>query len=112
MQDRVPETEVGVQTEEVLFAAATGPHANGDPSAAASSEAIRNGPRDAFQTPPPDSSDKATQIGLDDPDLFVFDEDVVIVLDALVGKTVEQSLLEVIGEEEKAVEEKMQRKNE
>ena len=42
-----------------------------------------------------------------DPDLFVFDEEVGIVLEAVVGKTLEQSLLEVIDEEEKAVEEKM-----
>jgi hypothetical protein len=39
--------------------------------------------------------DKSTQILPDDPDLFVFDEEVVVVLEALVGKTLEQGLLEV-----------------
>ena len=37
------------------------------------------------------------QILPDDPDLFVFDEEVVVVLEALVGKTLEQGLLEVSG---------------
>ena len=41
--------------------------------------------------------DKSTQILPDDPDLFVFDEEVVVVLEALVGKTLEQGLLEVSG---------------
>ena len=38
------------------------------------------------------------QILPDDPDLFVFDEEVVVVLEALVGKTLEQGLLEVSGQ--------------
>ena len=65
------------------------------------------GPREAFSSPPPPSNDAWTQIEAADPDLFVFDEEVGIVLEAVVGKTLEQSLLEVIDEEEKAVEEKM-----
>ena len=65
------------------------------------------GPREAFSSPPPPSNDAWTQIEAADPDLFVFDEEVGIVLEAIVGKTLEQSLLEVIDEEEKAVEEKM-----
>ena len=46
--------------------------------------------------------DKSTQILPDDPDLFVFNDEVVAVLETLVGKTLEQSLLEVIEEEELA----------
>jgi hypothetical protein len=37
----------------------------------------------------------APQILPDDPDLFVFDEEVVGVLETLVGKTLEQGLIEV-----------------
>ena len=47
--------------------------------------------------------DKSTQILPDDPDLFVFDEEVVVVLEALVGKTLEQGLLEVSGNHFKLV---------
>lgn len=60
-----------------------------------------------LQSPPPASEDKETQIEVDDPDLHVFDEDVVLVLEALVHKTLEQGLLEIIDEEEKAFEDKM-----
>lgn len=85
IKDRVPETDVGVQTDEVSISS--------PPPV----------PREAFGggalTP---GCDKSTQILPDDPDLFVFDEEVVIVLEALVGKTLEQSLLEVIDEEELA----------
>ena len=80
IKDRTLETEVAVQTDDVSFSSRP-------PT-----------PREAFQTPP--GADKATQILPDDPELFVFDEEVGIVLEALVGKTLEQSLLEVIEEEE------------
>nr|ACO15097.1 Flagellar radial spoke protein 3 [Caligus clemensi] len=56
-------------------------------------------PKLAFQS---SGIDKSTQILPDDPELFVFDEEVTIVLEALVGKTLEQSLIEVIEEEELA----------
>jgi hypothetical protein len=49
----------------------------------------------AKQIPDAYGIDKSTQILPDDPDLFVFDEEVVVVLEALVGKTLEQGLLEV-----------------
>jgi hypothetical protein len=49
----------------------------------------------AEQIPDAYGIDKSTQILPDDPDLFVFDEEVVVVLEALVGKTLEQGLLEV-----------------
>lgn len=39
--------------------------------------------------------DKSTQILPDDPDLFAFDDEVVLLLDALVAKTLERGLLEV-----------------
>ena len=51
---------------------------------------------------PVENVDKSTQILPDDPDLFVFNDEVVVVLETLVGKTLEQSLLEVIEEEELA----------
>ncbi len=51
-----------------------------------------------------DGTDKSTQILPDDPELFDFDEEVGMVLEAVVGKTVEQSILEVMEEEEKALE--------
>ena len=51
---------------------------------------------------PVQNVDKSTQILPDDPDLFVFNDEVVAVLETLVGKTLEQSLLEVIEEEELA----------
>ena len=57
--------------------------------------------REAF-TARPDTADKATQILPDDPELFVFDDEVSMVLEALVAKTMEASLLEVIEEEEAA----------
>ena len=86
IRDRVPENDVAVQT---------------DPT----SDSGPGSPRQAFRSPPVTPSvDKATQILPDDPDLFVFDDEVAIVLEALVGKTIEQSLLEVIEEEEKAAE--------
>lgn len=101
IKDRVPEVEIGVQTDAVKIAPASrddsDPVANGD----------GGGPIEAFSSPPPPSNDAWTQIEVADPDLFVFDEEVGIVLEAVVGKTLEQSLLEVIDEEEKAVEEKM-----
>ncbi len=84
IKDRTPEVDVGVQTEET-----------GDTTA----EAALPMPTEA-EVPP--GVDKATQIVPDDPDLFDFDVEVSIVLDAMVGKTVEQSLLEVIDEEETA----------
>ena len=74
-QDRLAESDVGVQTEREIWPPLVAPkHV-------------------------PDSSgvDKSTQILPDDPDLFVFDEEVVVVLEALVGKTLEQGLLEVLG---------------
>ena len=79
-----------------------------DPVIANGNGGGEDGPREAFSSPPsPPSNDAWTQIEAADPDLFVFDEEVGIVLEAIVGKTLEQSLLEVIDEEEKAVEEKM-----
>ncbi|XP_040565780.2 radial spoke head protein 3 homolog [Lepeophtheirus salmonis] len=56
-------------------------------------------PKLAFQ---PSGIDKSTQILPDDPELFIFDEEVTIVLEDLVGKTLEQSLIEVVEEEELA----------
>ena len=38
----------------------------------------------------------------DDPDLFSFNDEVIVVLEALVGKTLEQSMMEVLEEEELA----------
>ncbi len=109
IKDRAPETEVGVQTEEALWPTAPPETTVSEPgSAAATSRGLPNGggPREAFQTPPPDTTDKSTQIEAADPDLFVFDDEVVIVLEALVHKTLEHSLLEVIDEEERAVDAK------
>ena len=83
---RPPETEAAVQTE-LDDEALTQPHPQ---------------PREAFA--PVETLDKATQILPDDPELFAFDEEVTLVLEALVAKTMEQSLLEVIDEEEMAME--------
>ncbi len=72
-QDRLAETDVGVQTDKDCW----------PPIVVAK------------QVPDVYGVDKSTQILPDDPDLFVFDEEVVVVLEALVGKTLEQGLLEV-----------------
>ena len=84
IKDRLPETDVAVQTDEVRPLT---------PPAM---------PREAQESAKDPGIDKSTQITADDPDLFVFDDEVVIVLEALVGKTLEQGLLEVIDEEETA----------
>ena len=72
-QDRLAETDVGVQTDRDSWPPIVVPK----------------------QVPDVYGVDKSTQILPDDPDLFVFDEEVVVVLEALVGKTLEQGLLEV-----------------
>ncbi len=61
-----------------------------DPSSRARSTAA-SAAGDSFETRSPSapSLDKSTQILPDDPDLFDFDEEVTIVLDAMVSKTVE-----------------------
>lgn len=51
----------------------------------------------------PIGEDKETQIFPNDPLLFFFDQEVVVVLEAIVGKTLEQSLTEVLEEEETAL---------
>lgn len=48
-----------------------------------------------FQPHQPSCVDKSTQISPDDPDLFVFEKEVAFILDELVGKTLEQGLMEV-----------------
>ena len=88
IKDRKPEVDAAVQTDPTNDA-----NNNDDDNVPGSPN------RKAFRTPTP-TSDKATQILPDDPDLFAFDDEVGIVLEALVGRTLEQSLLEVIGEEE------------
>ncbi len=62
-----------------------------DPSSRARSTAAASAAGDSFETRSPSapSLDKSTQILPDDPDLFDFDEEVTIVLDAMVSKTVE-----------------------
>ena len=40
-----------------------------------------------------------TCIFSDDPDLFSFNDEVIVVLEALVGKTLEQSMMEVLEDE-------------
>ena len=100
---RIP---ISSQTDAVKIAPASGDES--DPVGGANG--IGGGgdsPAEALSSPPPPSSDAWTQIEAADPDLFVFEEEVGLVLEAVVGKTLEQSLLEVIDEEEKAVEEKM-----
>ena len=86
IKDRPIEADAAVQTEENLFQ--DGPRSDSPKS------------RLAPEFTPEPGQDKSTQILPDDPDLFVFDEEVGIVLEALVGKTLEMSLLEVIEEEE------------
>merc|ERR1712176_931672 len=44
--------------------------------------------------------DKETQIYSNDPHLFVFEDEVEIVLESIIGRTVEQSMTEVQHEEE------------
>jgi Radial spoke protein 3 len=73
-KDRLAESDVGVQTERDIWPPIVAPR----------------------QVPDTYGVDKSTQILPDDPDLFVFDEEVVVVLEALVGKTLEQGLLEVV----------------
>ena len=102
---RIP---ISSQTDAVKIAPASGDES--DPVGGANGVGIGgagDSPAEAFSSPPPPSSDAWTQIEAADPDLFVFEEEVGLVLEAVVGKTLEQSLLEVIDEEEKAVEEKM-----
>ena len=82
IKGRVQESHIGVQTE---------PPIHYTPA---------DTPRHVIQ--PPKGVDKSTQTLPDDPDLFVFNEEVVVVLEALVGKTLEQSMMEVIEEEELA----------
>ena len=94
---------ISSQTDAVKIAPASGDES--DP--VGTSGGAGESPAEAFSSPPPPSSDAWTQIEAADPDLFVFEEEVGLVLEAVVGKTLEQSLLEVIDEEEKAVEEKM-----
>ena len=102
---RIP---ISSQTDAVKIAPASGDES--DPVGGANGVGIGgagDSPAEAFSSPPAPSSDAWTQIEAADPDLFVFEEEVGLVLEAVVGKTLEQSLLEVIDEEEKAVEEKM-----
>ena len=89
IKGRVPEADVAVQT---------------DTPPALSRPVTPTKGRTKVQTAPDptQNADKSTQILPDDPDLFVFNEEVVVVLETLVGKTLEQSLLEVIEEEELA----------
>ena len=82
IKGRVQESHIGVQTDSPIHY--TPPET----------------PRQVYE--PPVGVDKSTQILPDDPDLFVFHEEVVVVLEALVGKTLEQSMMEVIEEEELA----------
>ena len=99
---------ISSQTDAVKIAPASGDES--DPVGGANGVGgigAGDSPAEAFSSPPPASSDAWTQIEAADPDLFVFEEEVGLVLEAVVGKTLEQSLLEVIDEEEKAVEEKM-----
>lgn len=51
----------------------------------------------------PIGHDKETQIFPNDPLLFLFDKEVVVVLEAIIGRTLEQSLVEVLEEEETAL---------
>ena len=83
IKGRVQESHIGVQTE---------PPIHYTPAETPTRHVIK----------PPQGVDKSTQILPDDPDLFVFNEEVVVVLEALVGKTLEQSMMEVIEEEELA----------
>ncbi len=78
IKDRAPEAEAAVQTEE---------------SGEAAVAPVR-------ELAPVATIDRATQVLPDDPELFDFDEEVTLVLEAVVGRTVEQSLLEVLEEEE------------
>ena len=89
IKGRVPEADVAVQT---------------DTPPALSRPITPTKGRITYQTAPDPTQnvDKSTQILPDDPDLFVFNDEVVVVLETLVGKTLEQSLVEVIEEEELA----------
>ena len=84
IRGRVQESHIGVQTEPPIHY--TPPET----------------PRSRIIPQRPEGVDKSTQILPDDPDLFVFNEEVIVVLEALVGKTLEQSMMEVIEEEELA----------
>jgi len=77
LQDRVPEEEAGVQTD-----------------------AIIDRPPSPIFVPQPSGTDKYTQIEAGE--LFDFDFEVSPLLDTLIGKTLEQSLAEVIQEDELA----------
>jgi hypothetical protein len=77
LSDRVPEEEAGVQTEEMM-----------------------DRPPEPIFVPQPSGTDVSTQIEAGD--LFDFDFEVSPLLDVLVGKTLEQSLLEVAQEDELA----------
>ena len=100
---------ISSQTDAVKIAPASGDESDpvGTSGVGGGIGGAGDSPAEAFSSPPPPSSDAWTQIEAADPDLFVFEEEVGLVLEAVVGKTLEQSLLEVIDEEEKAVEEKM-----
>lgn len=50
------------------------------------------------KTPPPKGTDKETQIN--DGDLFDFDEEVEPILSVILGRTIEESQMEVLEEEE------------
>lgn len=77
LEDRAPEEEAGVQTEAIL-----------------------DRPPSPIFVPQPSGTDQATQIEAGE--LFDFDFEVSPLLDVLIGKTLEQSLAEVIQEDELA----------
>ena len=89
IKGRVPEADAAVQTDT--------PPASSRPMTPTKVRVTYERAPDPIQ-----NVDKSTQILPDDPDLFVFNDEVVAVLETLVGKTLEQSLLEVIEEEELA----------
>jgi len=80
IKDRSTETEAAVQTEP-------------EPVSASDERALSRA----------STVDKSTQVASDDPDLFHFDVEVGVLLEALVSRTLEESLLEVIDEEEEVV---------
>jgi len=84
--DRTEEAEAGVQCGEEEWGAG-------------------GGEGSSLLQPPsaPVGHDKETQIFPNDPLLFLFDKEVVVVLEAIIGRTLEQSLVEVLQEEETAL---------